>query len=250
MGTHLRINRETWYREALSSQWDDFESLFEKGQLEESRYGEWLNLALRTDRLKEIPYQIVGVMTRLDPKMSPEEILGAWRLALNFTRIPDGLTLGMLKKSEKAGVDIHAVCWIGSDAYVPGYDGGHSLQYNGPVAPDLKTYSHSANQYHDLKYQLVQSPEKLLNRLKRLGWSYSEDQGVHHEREFAPGRFPGRRQISEWAQREPVSEELTLYFNELRIYLGGKSYTIPPGRVAYWYLWVKEVFGAAASSDT
>lgn len=263
------IHQEAWYREALhlDLQWREFQREFEReygrGGMDPHKYRDWFILALRTGKLKDLPGEVFQQLTpdfvegylTLTPDMSLEEIRSVWELSLQLngvagvplkmSGVPNGLTLEMVKKSEKAGVKIIASCWISSSGLAELGDGDWSLQYDGPVAPDLRTYDQSGrvNQYHDPSYQLRDRPDKLLARLKRLGWNYSEDRGVTFEREFESGRrSPLRRVISDWALDVRFREVLSLYFIELRVSAGGGLQTISPGTVP-WNEWKKEVFG-------
>lgn len=258
------ITKESWYKEALGLdlQWGGFERDYSRGSMDPERYRDWFNLALRTERLDDLPKEVLeqlppdfvqGVLT-LTPGMSLGEIRSVWDLSLQVNKVPGlplrlhqvpgGLTLEMVKKSEKAGIQINVQCWIHSEVTAELEDGDWSLQYDGAVAPDLRTYNHNANQYFDSRYQLQQRPDKLLARLKRLGWSYSDDPddgGVTYKREFETGRrFPGYRAISEWAWTRRVKEKLTLYFNKLHVYKEG-PHEFSGGQFPYAN-WMKETF--------
>lgn len=251
------LQRETWVKEAFSKTWDQYQSLHDKGRLTPEEYQEWAQLATRVGRLDSGFYEMLppGVKDSLfvlRPGMSKEAIQDIWAGAIEIPRLPKGLDLKMLKASEKAGIRITVKGWISSEAVVQDEDDQNSwhLQYDGPVTPDLKGYDHNANQYHDPKYQIHNTPLPMLRHFKKYDWTLSEYGELQTVREFEPGRFPGRRAISEWARSERVRETLSFHFIEYTVSVPGKGFKIVypgHGNSDAWDNWVEEFFGGAKS---
>lgn len=242
------IQKEAWYREALDPEWQEFQRAHGRGELDAEGYQRWARLALRTRRFdlaffRQFPKEAQQQLLQLRSGMAPEAIKDVWEIALLVRHAPYGLTLDMLKRGKKAGVEVYALTWLSSAAYVPGDSNNDwSLQYDGAVDPGLQNYNPSADPYHDTQYQYRGDPERMLKRLKKLGWVY--DEGLGAEREHAPGTWRGRSHMAPWARNEPVHEELQLHLIELQVQIDGKSETVPPGYVSEaWDNWILEVFG-------